>query len=57
MQELLIELSVGETIQIGAFSVTVLEVDGDDLVVEIESDGTPGSLVDLEALRDALQLV
>lgn len=39
MQEHLIELYVGETLQIGGYRVTLLRVDGDQLSVEVDGDG------------------
>lgn len=38
VQEHLIEMSVGETIQVGQYSVTLLDVNGDELCVEINGD-------------------
>lgn len=52
MQEHLIELSVGETIQVGQFSVTLVGVNGDELCIEIEGDDQGGW--DL-AERDAVE--
>lgn len=42
MQEHLIEMCVGETIQVGQFSVTLLDVNGDELCIEIEGDDQDG---------------
>ena len=42
MQEHLIELSVGETFQVGEYIVTLLDVDGDQLAFEIIEDGQTG---------------
>ncbi|MEW4486959.1 hypothetical protein AB1L42_02700 [Thalassoglobus sp. JC818] len=39
MQEHLIELSVGETFQVGEYTVTLLDVEGDELALEIMEDG------------------
>lgn len=38
MQDHLIELSVGETIQIDEYSVTVVSIEGDQLCLEILDD-------------------
>ena len=39
VQEHLIELSVGETLQVGEYTVTVVSVEGDELCFEIVNDG------------------
>ncbi|WP_417847540.1 hypothetical protein [Thalassoglobus sp.] len=39
MQEHLIELSVGETIHVGEYTVTIVSVEGDGLCFEILDDG------------------
>lgn len=58
MQELQLELSVGESVRIGRYTVTLLEVDGDELVVELDADGDGGGYSpELEELREALQLI
>ncbi len=42
MQEHLIELSVGETLQVGEYTVTIVSVEGDELCFEIIDDGQNG---------------
>lgn len=42
MQEHLIELSVGDTIQVGEYRVTVLQINGDELSIEVDGDGGYG---------------
>ncbi len=39
MQEHLIELSVGETLQVGEYTVRIVTVEGDELCFEIVDDG------------------
>lgn len=39
VQERLIELSVGETVQVGEYTVKVVAVDGDEIRFEVEEDG------------------
>ncbi len=39
MQERLIELSVGETVQVGEYTVTIVAIEGDELRFEIDEDG------------------
>ena len=55
LQEIQIELSVGETLRIGDYTVTLLEIDGDELVVELDSDGDWGDSPELDELRESLQ--
>ena len=43
VQEHLIELCVGETIQVGQYAVKLVEVDGDQLCFEIQTDDDNGS--------------
>ncbi|WP_437229167.1 hypothetical protein SH661x_001290 [Planctomicrobium sp. SH661] len=38
MQEHLIELCVGETLQVGRYRVTLLQVNGDELSIEVDGD-------------------
>lgn len=42
VQEHLIELSVGDTIQVGEYRVTVLQINGDELSIEVDGDGGYG---------------
>lgn len=42
VQEHLIELSVGDTIQVGEYRVTVLQINGDELSIEVDGDGDYG---------------
>jgi len=42
VQEHLIELCVGETIQVGQYRVTLLQVDGDELNIEVDGDDGAG---------------
>lgn len=39
VQERLIELTVGETVQVGEYTVKVVAVDGDEIRFEVEEDG------------------
>jgi len=39
VQERLIELSVGETVQVGEYTVTIVAIEGDELRFEIDEDG------------------
>lgn len=39
MQELLLELSVGDTLRIDTYSVKVVAITGDDIEIEIVDDG------------------
>lgn len=39
MQERLIELSVGETLHVGQYTVTVVAVEGEELCFEIDNGG------------------
>ncbi len=39
MEEYVIDLSVGETIQIGEFLVRVVDTHGDEISIEIDGDG------------------
>jgi len=52
VQEHLIELCVGETLQVGRYRVTLLQVDGDELSIEVDGDGE----YDLNELAEALAL-
>ena len=51
MQEHLIELCVGETLQVGRYRVTLLQVNGDELSIEVDGDGECG----LEEMAEALE--
>lgn len=42
MRNHLIELRVGEALQVGQYTVRLLEVDGAELHLEIEGDGQDG---------------
>ncbi|WP_139228565.1 hypothetical protein [Planctomicrobium piriforme] len=42
MQEHLIELRVGQTLQVGQYKVTLLEIDGDELCVQIDGQDDGG---------------
>ncbi|WP_437202439.1 hypothetical protein [Planctomicrobium sp. SH664] len=46
VQEHLIELSVGESIQVGEYFVRILDVNGDELCIEIDGDDQGGLGVD-----------
>jgi len=52
VQEHLIELCVGETIQVGQYRVTLLQVDGDELNIEV--DGGDGA--DWAEISEALEV-
>ena len=52
VQEHLIELCVGETLQVGCYRVTLLQVNGDELSIEVDGDGE----FDLEEIAEALQV-
>lgn len=52
MQEHLIELCVGETLQVGRYRVTLLQVQGDELSIEVDGDGD----CDLNELSEILAL-
>jgi hypothetical protein len=38
VQEHLIELSIGETLQVSQYKVTLLEINGDELCLQVVSD-------------------
>jgi hypothetical protein len=42
VQEQLIELSIGETLQVGQYKVTLLDVEGDELCLQVISDENDG---------------
>lgn len=42
VQEHLVELSVGETLQVGGCTVTIVAIEGDELCFEIVDDGENG---------------
>jgi hypothetical protein len=42
VDERLIEMTIGETIRVGGYWVTLLDVDGDKLCLQIESDNDSG---------------
>lgn len=54
MQERLIELSVGETLHVGEYTVTVVAVEGDELSFEIREDGHFGEADLLQESGDML---
>jgi hypothetical protein len=57
VQEHLIEMSIGETIQVGQFAVTLLDVNGGELCIEIDG-GEGGDWSELEpTTEDTLVLV
>ena len=43
VQEHLIELSVGETFQVGSYLVTLLDVDGDEYCIQVDDSGSDES--------------
>ena len=53
MEQLLIELSPGEAVKIGQYLVTLLEVDGDTICVEVF--GEDGEEVDASEFLTGLQ--
>lgn len=57
MQEHLIEMSIGETIQVGQFAVTLLDVDGDELCIEIDGDDGGHSERTEPSTDDVLEMV
>lgn len=46
VQEHLFELSIGQTLQVGLYKVTLLDVDGEDLCVQIEGLDDDGDFTD-----------
>ena len=56
MQEHLIELSVGDTFQVGNYTVTLLDVNGNELAIEIVDDGQNGDALNCE-VQNALECV
>ena len=54
MDEFLIDLSVGETIQIGEYVVTVIDAEDGEISVEIESDEGESEIHTLKTCREVL---
>ena len=54
MQERLIELSVGETLEVGQYSVTIVAINGDELCLEIYEDGQEA---ELESIPEDLNMM
>lgn len=50
VQEHLIELSVGETFQVGSYLVTLLDVDGDEFCIQVDDGGSEHA--DEEVIHD-----
>ncbi len=48
MQELSLELAIGDTVQIGDHRLTVIDIEGDEIQFDLESDGelTPPTVDD-----------
>ncbi len=46
VQEHLFELSIGQTLQVGLYKVTLLDVDGEDLCVQIDGLDDDGNVTD-----------
>ncbi len=57
MQQHLIELSVGETLQVGQYTVTLLDIDGDALSIEIEGFDDHGDRAEMDSDSDVLETV
>ncbi len=55
MQEHLIELRIGETLQVGQYKVTVIDVDGDELCVQIDGHDDDDFSNDGLSLNDLLE--
>jgi hypothetical protein len=48
VHERLIEMSVGETVRIGRYWVTLLDVDGDQLCLQVEPDGDEDTNIEFD---------